>query len=83
MLDVRRNILVFTIMIGLFFGGIMVDRICEPFMAANSSNTLLTTLFGSGKGSGAALMMFILGAAGAAWCLINGKNLRKYEYKDS
>ena len=79
----RNTMQFFTIPIGLLFGGFMVDQICEPFMAANLSNGFLTALFGSGKGSGAALMMFILGAAGAAWCLISGRKLKRYRYIDS
>ena len=79
----RNTMQFFTIPLGLLFGGFMVDQICEPFMAANLSNSILTALFGSGKGSGAALMMFILGAAGAAWCLLSGRNLKRYRYIDS
>ena len=79
----RNTMQFFTIPIGLLFGGFMVDQICEPLMAANLSNNLLTTLFGFGKGSGAALMMFILGVAGVAWCLIFGKKLKRYHYADS
>ena len=78
----RNTLQFFTIPIGLAMGGFMVDRACEPFMAANSSNGLLTALFGSGKGSGAALMMFVLGAAGAVWCLVSGRRLKKYHYSD-
>ena len=79
----RNTMQFFTIPIGLLFGGFMVDQICEPFMAANNTNGLLTMLFGSGKGSGAALMMFMLGAAGIAMCLISGKKLKQYNYGDS
>ena len=79
----RNTMQFFTIPIGLLFGGFMVDQICEPFMAANNTNGLLSMLFGSGKGSGAALMMFILGAAGIVMCLISGKKLKRYNYADS
>ena len=58
----------------------MVDNICEPFMKGKDG--LLTVLFGSGKGSGAALMLFILGVAGVLLCLIYGNKLKKYEYSD-
>lgn len=60
----------------------MVDHLCEPFMDANRTNRLLTALFGSGKGSGAALMMFVLGIAGIIWCLAAGRNMRKYRYRE-
>lgn len=79
----RNTLQFFTIPVGLLFGGFMVDAVCEPFMAAHISNGLLTILFGSGKGSGAALMMFILGVAGTIMCLISGKKLKKYQYVDS
>ncbi len=78
----RNTLQFFTIPIGLFLGGFMVDKICEPFMERNSANGLLTALFGSGKGSGAALMMFILGVAGIVMCLISGQKLKKYQYAD-
>ncbi|MGN1101250.1 MAG: hypothetical protein ACI4RG_03600 [Huintestinicola sp.] len=42
----------------------------------------LTALFGTGKGSGAALMMFIIGVGGVLICLIAGKKLRKYHYNE-
>jgi hypothetical protein len=71
-----------TIPLGLFLGGFLNDYFAEPFMSANASNTFLTTLFGTGKGSGAALMMFILGVAGIVVCLVFGKILEQYEYSD-
>ena len=78
----RNTLQFFTIPIGLLLGGFMVDEICEPYMAAHSANAALTQLFGSGKGSGAALMMFILGAAGILHCLIFGQRLKRYKYSD-
>lgn len=78
----RNTFQFFTIPIGLFTGGLIVDEICEPFMLRNSSIRWLTVLFGNGKGSGAALMMFILGFAGTMICLIVGRKLKKYHYSD-
>ena len=72
----------FTIPIGLVLGGFMVDNVCEPFMSVNSSNSFLAMLFGSGKGSGAALMMFVLGVAGTVLCLGMGRRLKRYRYTD-
>lgn len=43
---------------------------------------VLKTLFGTGKGSGAALMMLILGASGSLICIITGKNIKKYQYSE-
>ena len=78
----RNTLQFFTIPIGTFMGGFMVDKLCEPVMASASADGLLTVLFGSGKGSGAAMVMFILGVAGTAVCLGFGRILQKYEYTD-
>ena len=79
----RNTLQFFTIPIGLFLGGFMVDEICEPFMANNIANPFLTALFGTGKGSGAALMMFILGVAGIVMVLVSGRKLKKYNVSRS
>ena len=76
----RNTLQFFTIPIGLFLGGFMVDNVCEPFMDMYSRLPILTLLFGTGKGSGAALMMFILGVSGSLICIITGKKLKKYQY---
>jgi MFS family permease len=76
----RNTFQFFTIPLGLLFGGFMVDNVCEPFMKNRSG--VWTTLFGSGKGSGAAFMMFILGAAGVIMCLVFGRKLKQYKYTD-
>ena len=78
----RNTLQFFTIPIGLLWGGFMVDSVCEPYMAANRSNAFLTQLFGSGKGSGAALMTFILGLAGVIWCLVFERKLKRYRYRE-
>ena len=66
----RNSLQFFTIPIGNLFGGFIVDNICEPLMANQASTSLLCKLFGMGKGSGAALAMFILGIAGVIVCLV-------------
>ena len=43
---------------------------------------LLARLVGTGKGSGAALLMLVLGFAGVAVCLVFGGLLRKYHWTD-
>ena len=78
----RNTLQFFTIPIGFFLGGILVDEVCEPFMAAGTTADIWRTLFGMGKGSGAAMVCFILGVAGTAVCLIFGRILRKYKYED-
>ncbi|MCR5650879.1 MAG: MFS transporter [Lachnospiraceae bacterium] len=76
----RNTLQFFTIPLGLMFGGFMVDEVCEPFMS--SAGKKLGFLFGTGKGSGAALMLFILGAAGTVMCLVFGNILKNYRYTD-
>lgn len=76
----RNTFQFFTIPIGLFLGGFLVDQVCEPIMAAHGASPVLAALFGSGKGSGAAMVMGILGVAGTAHCLLMGRRLRKYQY---
>ena len=78
----RNTLQFFTIPIGLFLGGFMVDQVCEPFMRAYGDLSVLKMLFGTGKGSGAALMMLILGAGGCLICIITGKKLKKYQYNE-
>lgn len=76
----RNTLQFFTIPIGLFLGGFMVDNVCEPFMSVNGNLPILETLFGTGKGSGAALMMLVLGVIGSLFCIITGKKLKRYKY---
>ena len=66
----RNSFQFFTIPLGYFLGGLLVDQVFEPIMAAQASNSLLTGLFGSGKGSGAAFLFAILWLMGIAVCLI-------------
>ena len=66
----RNTLQFFTIPIGYFLGGLLVDKFFEPFMASVSSDSILVTLFGSGKGSGAALLFFVIGILGVLVCLI-------------
>lgn len=67
--SVRNSLQFFTIPVGYFLGGLLVDNVFEPFMET-VQNGLLTELFGSGKGSGTALLFFVIGVAGVAVCLI-------------
>ena len=78
----RNTLQFFTIPIGLFLGGFFVDKVCEPFMTAQSDNAFWTMLFGIGKGSGAALMMGILGVTGTVLCITSGQIMKKYKYSD-
>jgi len=79
----RNTLQFFTIPIGYFFGGWMVDVICEPFMERISTQSIMVTMFGLGKGSGAGMMIFILGLLGMTICLVFGRILKKYNYHES
>ena len=52
----RNTLQFFAIPVGYFFGGWMVDVICEPFMERVSKESFLVAMFGVGKGSGAGMM---------------------------
>ena len=77
----RNTLQFFTIPIGFFLGGFLVDEVCEPIMARNIP--WLTGLFGNGKGSGAAMVMFLLGVVGVAICLGFGQRLKRYHFEES
>ena len=79
----RNTFQFFTIPIGLFWGGFMVDYVCEPFMRAYEHLPLLERLFGSGKGSGAGLMIFLLGILGGVICILTGRKLKNYHYQET
>ena len=66
----RNTLQFFTIPLGYFAGGFLVDYIFEPLMAAQESGSLLTVLFGTGKGAGAAFLFLIIGFVGVLPCLI-------------
>ena len=70
---VRNALQFFTIPTGYFLGGLGVDAVCEPIMAAQQGGPL-TALFGQGKGSGAALFFFLIAWLGIAVCLIFRRN---------
>ena len=65
----RNTFQFFTIPLGYFVGGLLVDKVFEPFMATQGANSLFVTLFGSGKGNGAALLFCAIGLFGALSCL--------------
>lgn len=73
----RNTLQFFTIPLGYFLGGLLVDRVFEPLMASAPTNGLLASLFGLGKGSGAAALLFVLGLAGVLVCLVFYFALRK------
>lgn len=66
----RNTLQFFTIPLGYLAGGALVDRVFEPFMAAQSADGLLAQVFGVGKGSGAVLLFLVLAFMGILTCLI-------------
>ena len=70
----RNSLQFFTIPVGFFLGGALVDYAFEPLMAAQSPQSLLTALFGTGKGSGAACFFLVLWVLGIAVCLMFRKD---------
>lgn len=67
--SVRNSLQFFTIPVGYFLGGFLVDQVFEPIMAMQESGSILVRLFGEGKGSGAAFLFFVIAFAGIAVCL--------------
>jgi MFS transporter, DHA3 family, macrolide efflux protein len=65
----RNTLQFFTIPLGYFLGGFLVDRVFEPLMAAQQPGSWWIAIFGTGKGSGAAMLFFILGVVGMLSCL--------------
>ncbi len=79
----RNTLQFFTIPIGFMLGGLFVDQVFEPFMASQPANSLLISLFGENKGSGAAMLFFIIGIVGVLVCLIFNFRLRKYKWSEN
>ena len=78
----RNTMQFFTIPIGTFVGGFLVDKVCEPWMARTDPEGVLACMFGVGDGSGAAMVMFVLGCMGIAVCLAFGRILSRYEFAE-
>lgn len=69
-----------TIPLGLFLGGILAGHVIEPFMMTDSPmQKILSRFFGSGNGSGIAVVFFSVGILGI---VISLSRLRKPIYKD-
>ena len=79
----RNTLQFFTIPIGFLLGGLLVDKVFEPLMAVQSVGSLLVSLFGENKGSGAAMLFFVIGIAGVLVCLIFNFRLRKYKWSEN
>lgn len=79
----RNTLQFFTIPVGFFLGGLLVDTVFEPFMAKVPEAGLLAALFGTGKGSGAAMLFAVIGVIGVAICLFFSFILKKYKWSQS
>lgn len=79
----RNTLQFFTIPLGGLLGGLLVDRVFEPLMAGQHPGSLAVRAFGWGKGSGAAMLFFVLAVAGVLVCLIFGMVLRKYRWSEA
>ena len=66
----RNSFQFFTIPLGYFLGGVLVDQVFEPVMRAQGAGSILVRLFGSGKGSGAAFLFAVLWLLGVGVCLL-------------
>ncbi len=64
-----------TIPLGLFLGGVLADHVFEPLMeTASPVQQALTLVFGAGKGSGIAVLFFLVGISGFVTSLVALKN---------
>jgi len=79
----RNTFQFFTIPVGYFLGGFLVDRIFEPFMARQSGESIWVRLLGSGKGSGAAAVFLFIAFAGVGVCLYFRKFSHIWELEKS
>ncbi len=74
----RNSLQFFTIPVGYFLSGWLIDDVFEPYMASLDTGHIYVKLFGEGLGSGAGMMIFILGIAGAVICAVFWKILDRY-----
>lgn len=79
----RNSLQFFTIPVGYFLGGLMVDAVFEPLMAAQA-NSWLTRVFGAGKGSGAAMCFALQAVMGVLVCLwfMRDKHIRALQAQE-
>lgn len=66
----RNTLQFFTIPVGYLLGGMLVDSVFEPLMAAQPASGVLVALVGSGRGTGAALLFLILALLGTLTCVL-------------
>lgn len=79
----RNALQFFTMPVGFFLGGVLVDDVFEPLMTKIGAEGFLAAVFGTGKGSGAAFLFFCIGLAGVAVCAAFWLILRKHRWSDT
>lgn len=79
---VRNSCQFFTIPVGYFLGGLLVDQVFEPLMAVQTSGSVFARCFGTGKGSGAAFFFSVIGCIGVATCLLFRGDKHIWNLKD-
>lgn len=77
----RNTFQFFTIPLGYFLGGLLVDRLFEPVMALQDAHSILVRCFSTGKGSGAAFFFGVLWLMGIGVCLLfrGDKHIQKLD----
>ncbi len=80
----RNSLQFFTIPLGYFFGGLLVDAVFEPLMASQHAGNALTAVFGSGKGSGAQMCFALQAVLGVLVCLhfMRNKHIRAMQQEE-
>lgn len=78
----RNTLQFFSIPVGLLTGGLLVDSVFEPFISAQPESGFWVRIFGSSKGSGAAMLFAVIGVVGVAVCLVFGALLRKHKWSE-
>ena len=77
----RNTLQFFTIPLGFFLGGVLVDEVFSPLMAAAPPGGMLDRLFG-GPGAGAAATFCVLAVMGVAVCAAFFFFLRRESWRD-
>ena len=79
----RNTLQFFTIPIGGLTSGALIDNFFEPLMSRQNNDSLMCAVLGNGKGSGAALLMAVLGVAGVVVCVIYCMLLRQEKFDNN
>ena len=80
----RNSLQFFTIPLGYFLGGLLVDAVFEPLMASQHASSVLTAVFGTGKGSGAQMCFALQAVSGVLVCLyfMRNKHIRAMQTEE-